>query len=246
MPTLKTPRYHARFGETRADILSAQALRQKCFREGKGGEGDRFDDICRHMLVEEVATGKLVACFRLLPFQNGKAIGDSYSAQFYELSGLRDYNSPMTEMGRFCIDPTAPDRADILRVAWGAMTRFVDQEGIGFLFGCTSFQGTDESRYLDTFAWLRDRHIAPKRWLPRVKAPKVFRFAQRLRRIPDTKRAMLGLPPLLRTYLMMGGWVSDHAVVDDDLNTLHVFTGVEIASVPPARARLLRAAAAPA
>ena len=48
------------------------------------------------------------------------------------------------------------------------------------------------------------------------------------------------MPPLLRTYLMMGGWVSDHAVVDDDMNTLHVFTGLEIAAVPPARARALR------
>ena len=54
---------------------------------------------------------------------------------------------------------------------------------------------------------------------------------------------MLTMPPLLRTYLMMGGWVSDHAVVDTDLNTLHVFTGLEIAAVPPSRARLLRAVA---
>ena len=43
------------------------------------------------------------------------------------------------------------------------------------------------------------------------------------------------------TYLAMGGWVSDHAVVDRDLHTLHVFTGVEIARIPAARARLLRA-----
>ena len=49
--------------------------------------------------------------------------------------------------------------------------------------------------------------------------------------------------PLLRTYLVMGGWVSDHAVVDRDLNTLHVFTGLEIRAIPPARARLLRATA---
>jgi len=39
---------------------------------------------------------------------------------------------------------------------------------------------------------------------------------------------------------MMGGWVSDHAVVDNDMNTLHVFTGVEIGAIPPARKRLLR------
>jgi hypothetical protein len=49
------------------------------------------------------------------------------------------------------------------------------------------------------------------------------------------------MPPLLRTYLMMGGWVSDHAVVDDHMNTLHVFTGVEIGAIPPVRKRLLRA-----
>ena len=60
---------------------------------------------------------------------------------------------------------------------------------------------------------------------------------------PDAKRAMLAMPPLLRTYLLMGGWVSDHAVVDRDLNTLHVFTGLEIRAIPPARARLLRLAA---
>ncbi|MEM8581620.1 MAG: ornithine-acyl-ACP acyltransferase, partial [Pseudomonadota bacterium] len=85
------------------------------------------------------------------------------------------------------------------------------------------------------------RHIAPKRWLPRVKAPSVFPFAQRLkRRRPDMKRAQQGMPPLLRTYLLMGGWVSDHAVVDQDLNTLHVFTGLEIGAIPPARARILR------
>ena len=86
-------------------------------------------------------------------------------------------------------------------------------------------------------------HIAPKRWLPRVKAPNVFRFAERLRRPFDKRAAMLRMPPLLRTYLAMGGWVSDHAVVDRDLGTLHVFTGLEIAAIPPARAKALRAAA---
>ena len=39
---------------------------------------------------------------------------------------------------------------------------------------------------------------------------------------------MLRMPPLLRTYLLMGGWVSDHAVVDRHMDTLHVFTGLEI------------------
>lgn len=52
------------------------------------------------------------------------------------------------------------------------------------------------------------------------------------------------IPPLLRSYLAMGGWVSDHAVIDRDLETLHVFTALEISAIPPGRARLLRALAA--
>ena len=146
----------------------------------------------------------------------------------------------MVEMGRFCIDPDHARDPDILRVAWGAMTQFVDEQGVDMLFGCSSFHGTETDSYLDAFAMLKERHLAPKRWLPKVKAPDVFRFARRLRRKPDAKAALKTMPPLLRTYLMMGGWVSDHAVVDHDLNTLHVFTGLEISAVPPARAQALR------
>ena len=40
---------------------------------------------------------------------------------------------------------------------------------------------------------------------------------------------------------MMGGWVSDHAVVDRQMGTLHVFTGLEIGAIPESRKRLLRA-----
>ena len=123
------------------------------------------------------------------------------------------------------------------------MTAYVDDNGVELLFGCSSFSGTETSDYLDAFAMLKARHLAPKRWLPRVKAPKVFKYAARLRRKPDAKKAQRGMPPLLRTYLLMGGWVSDHAGVDDRMNTLHVFTGVEIGAISPARKRLLRAVA---
>ena len=158
------------------------------------------------------------------------------------LDALKSYDKPMVEMGRFCTAPGVND-PDVLRVAWGAVARLVDQQGVELLFGCSSFHGTDAETYADAFAMLKERHLAPKRWLPRIKAPNVFRFAQRLRRKPDRKTALRTMPPLLRSYLTMGGWVSDHAVVDRDLNTLHVFTGLEIRAIPPARVRALRAVA---
>lgn len=251
MLSLQRGRYAARFAETPEDIARAQRLRYLAFiaRRLPPGEtpsadardADDYDARCRHVLVEEQRSGTLVCCFRILPFARGSEIGQSYSAQFYELDALRDYPGRMVEMGRFCMHPAWHD-PDILRVAWGAMTRIVDAEGVEMLFGCSSFMGTEAEAYMDAFALLRERHLAPRRWLPRVKAPAVFRFGRLLRRRkPDPKRAMLGMPPLLRTYLMLGGWVSDHAVVDRQLGTLHVFTGLEIKAIPPARARLFRA-----
>jgi len=232
-------RYRARLAETSADVDRALALRAQVFRQDAQSDRDAFDASCHHMLVETVQDGRLAACFRILPLTSGTEIERSYSAQFYELSALQGFDGPMVEMGRFCMAPDLHD-PDILRVAWGAMTAYVDAGGVEMLFGCSSFKGTDAAEYMDAFALLRERHLAPKRWLPKVKAPAVFDFAKRLRRKPDLKRALAKMPPLLRTYLLMGGWVSDHAVIDRDLGTLHVFTGLEIRAVPPSRARLLR------
>ena len=245
---LRKGRYEAHLATTDAELRMAQQLRYMCFIRGGAVErsdpidADSFDDRCQHMLVTDRRTGQLVCCFRLM-YLTADQIGDSYSAQYYELSSLRAYHGPMVEMGRFCIHPDVID-PDILRVAWGAMTKFVDDHGVELLFGCSSFIGTDQEAYLDAFDMLAERHLAPAPWLPKTKAPNVFRFAaDRLCRPLDRKAAMRRMPPLLKTYLMMGGWVSDHAVVDTDLNTLHVFTGLEIKSIPPARARALRAVA---
>jgi putative hemolysin len=241
MILLAKGRYGARLAEGAEDIERAQALRARAFGLSCRLDVDRFDETCRHILIEDRRSGELVCCFRMLTL-TGATISASYSAQFYELSALEAYDGRMVEMGRFCIDPDHSD-PDILRVAWGAMTRFVDDHHVDLLFGCSSFKGIETASYLDAFAMLKARHLAPKRWLPRVKAPDVFRFAARLRRKPDRRKAMLGMPPLLKTYLMMGGWVSDHAVVDRQMNTLHVFTGVEIGGIPEARKKLLRAVA---
>lgn len=238
-----TGRYAARFAKTEADIKSAQALRFKAFRGGgEGSDADAFDPICKHILVEESSTGHLVCTFRLLPLANGAQIDQSYSAQFYDLASLHAIEGMIVEVGRFCIDPACND-PDILRIAWSAMAGFVDDNDVELLFGCTSFAGTDSDEYTDAFALLKERHLAPKRWLPKIKAPKVFHFATKLKLFkPNLKAAQKHMPPLLRTYLLMGGWVSDHAVVDNELNTLHVFTAMEINDIPANRKRWLRLA----
>ena len=235
--SVAVPRYRARFSRDARDITAAQGLRALAFAT-QGPDSDGFDDLCTHLLIEDT-DGVLVCCARLLLLADGADVASSYSAQFYDLTALAGFCGGMAEVGRFCIHPGHAD-GDILRVAWAAVTGFVDRHKIEMLFGCSSFSGVESDTYLETFAMLKARHIAPARWLPRIKAPEVIPYAFGKSRVPDLKLALKAMPPLLRTYLMMGGWVSDHAVVDRGMNTLHVFTGLEIRAIPESRKRLLR------
>lgn len=243
---LEKGRYRLRLTRAAADVAAAQRLRHLCFVENAGlppraglRDGDDFDARCLHLLAEDRGTGALLGCCRVLLLDSGAAIGGSYAAQFYDLDRLSAHAAPMAELGRFCIHPGVRD-GDLLRLIWGALARLVDDRGVGMLFGCASFRGTSPAAHADAFALLRDRHLAPARWRPAVRAPRVVPFAPGT---GDPARGALRMPPLLRSYLLMGGWVSDHAVIDDDLGTLHVFTGVETGRVPGPRARALRALA---
>ncbi|MEL6959476.1 MAG: GNAT family N-acyltransferase [Pseudomonadota bacterium] len=228
-----------------ADVIRSQRLRHACFIDAAGLAGrpdgldaDPFDARCDHVVIED-CHDNLLAVFRVMTLEDGHALGRSYAAQFYDLSALSGWSKPMIELGRFCVAPGAAD-PDVMRVAWGALTRLVDASGAGMLFGCSSFAGNDPDVHRLSFDLLAAHHLAPATQRPDAKAPEVVRFAQSACPVANRKAAVAALPPLLKTYLSMGGWVSDHAVIDRDLNTMHVFTGVEIAAIPPARAKALR------
>lgn len=239
---LENGRCVARLAETPDDVVRAQELRHLCFLADRGlsqpggREADGFDAACDHVLVEQ--DGQLVACFRLM-FLPAAEIGTSYSAQFYDLAPLAQRPGTMMELGRFCTHPAVTD-PDVLRLCWAAITRLVEDRGVRMMFGCTSFPGADPVRHAEALAHLGRAHAAPAGQGPGRKGAAVP--------LPDApadpRAALAAMPPLLRSYLGMGAWVSDHAVIDPELDTLHVFTAVEVARIPPARARALRLLAA--
>lgn len=228
IPFLKG-RYQLRFAASEEDVAACQRLRHLSFFGVPGVDADRFDAACRHVMVHD-QLGGLVATMRL--YEGPAEAG--YTAQFYDLSRLVAQHVPMLEVGRFCIAPGVQD-TDVLRAVWGALTAYVDAQGVAILFGCASFAGTDPGVYGRALPRLL-RHCGPDEL-----RPVATRDA-----IPLGDCASDGaapLPPLLRTYLAMGGWVGDALVVDPTMQTMHVFTCLEVGNVPAARARALRALA---
>ncbi len=230
----------ARLAEGPVDMARVMALRRAAFPRASGQEEDAQDALSAHLMVED--GGQLFAYFRVMLFGWGAGLGQGYAARFYDLGPLSGYARPIAEMGRFCVAPGGV-HPDVLRLAWGAMTRIVDEGQAGLILGCTSFRGAGWQVHRAGLALLAAEFIGPEDHLPGRKAAEVVDYPALAGPVADRRASLAGLPPLLRTYLGMGGWVSDHAVVDRELDTLHVLTCVEVDRVPPARAASLRAVA---
>jgi putative hemolysin len=238
-------RYRLRLSRAAGDIAAAQALRGRCFRGG-GRDADALDARCHHLLIEARDSGALLACLRLLPLPDGAALAQSYAAGVYDLAPLAGLAGGFLELGRFCVAPEARD-PDILRLALGALVRIVEGEGgapARYLIGCSSFHGTDWQGVAAALGLLAARHLAPPARQVGCRAPERLDYPRLTApAAPDLRAAQAQMPPLLRSYLTMGGEVSDHAVIDRDLNTIHVFTLVDTAAIPAPRLAALRALA---
>jgi L-ornithine Nalpha-acyltransferase len=239
MEPIRKGKLIARLAQGSGDMGRVMAFRRAAFPRISGAEEDAEDALSAHVMVE--GEGVLLAYFRVMLFGWGAGLAQGYAARSYDVGPLSGYARPIAEMGRFCVAPGGV-HPDVLRLAWGAMTRIVDEGQAGLLVGCSSFRGARWEAHRAGLSLLAAEFVGPAEHLPGRKAGEVVELAE-AGPVGDRREALAGLPPLLRTYLGMGGWVSDHAVVDRELDTLHVFTCVEVDRVPAARVASLRAVA---
>lgn len=221
-----------------SDALDAVlTLRQERFRSRSGGQDlDRFDQGCSHVMISDAA--RVLATARVRLMHQCADMQDSYAAQFYDFKALFDKDAVVLEIGRLCISAAHCHDPDILRMLLAAVTRIVLAHDVSVMIGCSSLSGADIQTHKPVLRYLAAHHLAPAPHLLRGRCDSVP-----LPRSGPVADVSAHLPPLLRLYLGLGGWVSDHAVRDTDLDTLHVFTAVEVARIPATRRRFLEALA---
>ena len=109
-----------------------------------------------------------------------------------------------------------------MQLLWRGLTEYVIHYDIGVMFGCASLHGTDPDALSLPLAYLYHNHLAPPALRPRALED---RYVD-MNRLPadgiDRKAALFALPPLIKGYLRVGGFVGDGAVVDHQFNTTDV------------------------
>jgi len=234
-------RYELRLIEGGGDLRPILDLRRRAFGAAFGpaaaavaGRRDAQDPRCRHLVVA-AADGTPVACCRLRLYPDIAAADRGYTGGYYDLRPLFHLDAPAMELGRLCERPGWRD-PDILRLLWAGIARLIGDGGVRLVIGCTSLAGTEPDAHAAALARLRALHLGPRNLRPAARAAETVPLPA----LADPVAPAGSLPPLLRSYLALGGWVSDHAVIDRAMGTLHVFTALDVRSVPPGRARLLR------
>jgi putative hemolysin len=91
------------------------------------------------------------------------------------------------------------------------------------MFGCASFPGTNPSQHAPGMSYLYHHHLAPPDIRVRALAHRYVKMDMLERDSYDARKAMARVPPLIKGYLRLGGFVGDGAVIDPQFNTTDVF-----------------------
>lgn len=225
-----------RLAESDAEISASQSLRYRVFYEemaakptpqmaARKQDFDEFDGICDHLLVFDAERGQgagaVVGTYRLLRRSVAMAHRGFYTAGEYDIGVLLAYPGEILELGRSCVDADYRSRAG-MQLLWRGIAQYVFHHKIEIMFGCASLPGTDPSRIAMPLAYLYHYHLAPPALRPRALAERYTDMRLLARSDIDPKRAQAALPPLIKGYLRLGGFIGDGAVIDDQFNTTDV------------------------
>jgi putative hemolysin len=110
----------------------------------------------------------------------------------------------------------------VMQLLWRGIAAYVFHYKIDLMFGCASLPGTDPDALAAELAYLYYFHLAPRDLRPRALPHRYVEMRRLERDEVDPKRVLPSLPPLIKGYLRLGGFVGDGAVIDAQFNTTDV------------------------
>jgi len=225
-----------RIATTPAELEAAQALRYNVFYHEMGAQPseaarlslrdtDAYDAVADHLLVVDHAIGPgpegVVGTYRLIRQQAAAQIGRFYSADEYDIAPILAFPGTVLELGRSCVHRDYRGRS-AMQLLWRGIAAYVFLHRIDLMFGCASLPGTDPDALAAELTYLHHQHLAPPEIRPRALPARYVEMRRMDPALLDPRRALTALPPLVKGYLRLGGFVGDGAVIDAQFNTTDV------------------------
>lgn len=225
-----------RLAESEAEVDAALALRYRVFYDEMAAQPtpemaarerdfDDFDSLCDHLLVFDRALGPgaeaVVGTYRLIRRSAAERYGRFYTADEYDISKLIEFPGEVLELGRSCIDTDHRNRVT-MQLMWRGLATYVLHYNIEIMFGCASLHGTDVGALALPLSYLHHKCLAPPEIRPKALPERYSDMNLMLASETDERAALAALPPLIKGYLRLGGFVGEGAVIDHQFNTVDV------------------------
>ncbi|HEY8963255.1 MAG TPA: GNAT family N-acyltransferase, partial [Alphaproteobacteria bacterium] len=232
-----------RLARNEDEIRAAQKLRYDIFyteygakpigtMAAEGRDFDQFDDVADHLVVvdRKDGTDHIVGTYRLLRNEAAQKAGRFYSASEFDISDLTGSDLNLVEVGRSCVRADFRTRA-VLQLLWQGIAEYVSYHNIQVLFGCASFHGTNLQDHANELSFLHHYSHAPEGLCPKA-LPDLYKKMDLMPKDQvNTKKALAAMPPLIKGYLRLGGFVGDGAIIDEQFNTIDVAIVVKVGLV---------------
>jgi putative hemolysin len=225
-----------RLAESDADIDAVQALRYRIFYETMGArplpgkakphrDSDLFDENCDHLMVldhgRRAGVAAVVGTYRLIRREAAARCGRFYSAAEYDIARLTAFPGQILELGRSCVDPAYRARG-VMPLLWSGIAAYVFHYDVALMFGCASLPGTNPDALAVPLSYLHYHRLAPPALRPKALPERYVEMRRLAPDAVDPERTLKLLPPLIKGYLRLGGFVGEGAVIDDQFNTTDV------------------------
>ncbi len=235
-PEIRSGNLGVRITSDPEEVDAVQALRYRVFYQEMGARADPatvasqrdrdiYDTVADHLLVIDHSLGDgaegVVGTYRLIQRDRANRIGRFYSADEYDISRIEACPGRILELGRSCVDHLYRNRA-VMQLLWRGIAAYVFQNKIELMFGCASLPGIDPDALAMELTYLYYHHLAPAAIRPRALPHRYIEMRRLDRDCIDARAALNRLPPLVKGYLRLGGFIGDGAVIDRQFNTTDV------------------------
>ncbi|MBS1368645.1 MAG: GNAT family N-acetyltransferase [Lentisphaeria bacterium] len=255
--------FRLKLAESPVEVEAALRLRYRVFKEEQGRlanctggiDRDRFDRYCRHLLVVDKESEKVVGTYRVLSGSGAAAAGSFYSEEEFSIAGLHGLRHEVCEVGRSCVAPEfrsgavvgllwsglaalrrrpKPSRSLIVRYA--RRRRRNPEPAFHYLFGCVSLEATDQAAALALYEYFRRNgqvsdklHAKPRPgfMLDAVPQAEVNRYLEE-----HAAGMIRTLPPLFKGYIKLGAKVCGAPAYDREFGTIDFLILLDMREMP--------------
>ena len=225
------------------ELKAAQKLRYRVFYEEMQAapseamrraarDFDAYDDVADHLLVlDHSRVGRderVVGTYRLIRRHAARQVGRFYTSDEYDIAPLAAMKGEILELGRSCVDGDYRNRR-VMDLLWRGIAAYIGIHDVQVMFGCASFPTARVEDHTLPLAYLHHNHTAPAEICPVAVPSRHVDMNLRAADSIDPRRGLASLPPLIKGYLRLGGFVGAGAVVDRQFNSVDVCVVVETA-----------------